>query len=149
MRGRGSAGFTLVELLVVMVIALLAAALVASHLPLALSGVRLDGASREVAGALRAARGLSVFSNRPVAFIFDPDAGAYRYGDQRGTIGAAEDVRFSIHGTGPPRAASERTSVIRFFPDGTSTGGRVALSQGTRTRTVRVEPLSGQVSLGD
>ena len=149
MRGRGGAGFTLVELLVVMVIAMLAAALVAPHLPLALSGVKLDSAAREVAGALRAARGLSVVGNRPVAFSFDPDAGAYRYGDQSGAIGAAQDVRFSIHGAAPPRAGSERRRLIRFFPDGSSTGGWIALSQGTRTRTVRVEPLSGQVSRGD
>jgi general secretion pathway protein H len=38
---------------------------------------------------------------------------------------------------------------IRFFPDGTSTGGRITLTQGERKYLVDINWLTGQVAILD
>ena len=45
--------------------------------------------------------------------------------------------------------ANDHTGRIRFFPDGSSTGGRITLQQGKRKWQVNVAWLTGAVSVVD
>ena len=49
----------------------------------------------------------------------------------------------------PPRPGADRIKLIRFAPDGSSTGGRVLLGTGRRQLSITVQWLTGQVSVGD
>lgn len=143
-----SRGFTLIELLVVLVIigVLMAGAPGALHR--VLPGVEVKAAARDVSAALREARSQSLRDNRETAVLIDTAARSF-------TIEGAEEVRSFADDLVVTlvAAASERVDEavgrIRFYPDGTSTGGRISLSRGKRTYHIVVDWLTGYVRLFD
>jgi len=44
---------------------------------------------------------------------------------------------------------NDDTGGIRFFPDGSSTGGRISVARGQRTLVVEVDWLLGRVSVNE
>ncbi len=73
----------------------------------------------------------------------DVDANRYRLGEWRALRG---DVRLSLY-TAERERLDRGTGRIRFFPDGTSTGGRVSLAEGERSYHVVVDWLTGRVDV--
>ncbi len=123
----------------------LALALAAPGLSRALPGLELRTDARDVAGALREARALAIGRNYAVTLIIDLEQRALRLGDR-------PPIRLNPRlGVSLLTATSETTgtgsSGISFFPDGTSTGGRVTLALGERRRHVVVDWLTGAVSI--
>jgi general secretion pathway protein H len=145
-----SRGFTLLELLVVMVIIAAIVGLVVPRFGAALPGVELRGAARDVASALRFARGRAIATRGDVAVVFDVNARTYRIegvpGERERAFGDAITVGLL---TGRSELRSESVGAISFFPDGSSTGGRVTLRSGERAFEVDVEWLTGRVSILD
>lgn len=148
---RRARGFTLLELLVVMVILAAVVGLVVPRFGAALPGVELKGAARDVASALRYARGRAIATRSDIAVVFDVDAATYRI------EGAGADERERSLGrnvsarlvTGRSELRGESVGAISFFPDGSSTGGRVTLRSGERVFEVDVQWLTGRVSILD
>lgn len=148
MTGPHSRGFTLIELLVVLLImgAFLALAPAAFHR--LMPGLELKSSAREVAAVFREARSLAIRDNREMAVIIDTDAGSYRVGARDRTHVLDEALSVSLV-TAASERIDDRTGRIRFFPDGTSTGGRVTLSRDDRAYRVLVDWLSGRVDIVD
>jgi general secretion pathway protein H len=139
-------GFTLVELLVVIGIL----ALMMTLLPLALPGVQakaeLKAAVREVATALRDTRGRAVASGHAATFVLDAGSGGFRAGGS----GRPQRLPKSVHPTlftTTEERLSDSSGAIRFFADGSSTGGGVRLAQGDRRYDVLVDWLTGRISI--
>jgi general secretion pathway protein H len=128
------AGFTLVEVIVVMAILGLVLGLLGMRGPVRSDRLDLDSAAQELAGSLRLARSRAIAQNRAVAVALGPGS-------------------YSLDG-GPPRplratvAAADATS-IAFAPSGGSSGGTVTLQAGQRQVAVRVEWLTGRVTVGN
>lgn len=139
------AGFTLVELLVVLAVL----ALVLTLLPPLLEGnqarAELTAAAREVAAALRETRGLALRDGRVESFAVDGRAGTFRAGASGRLHHLPAGLRLSLDP--PAGGAAAAQGVIRFFADGSSTGGGLALTQGGRRSHVAVDWLTGRVSL--
>lgn len=147
-------GFTLVEALVA--VALLAlAALIA--LPLA-GNARRDLALRAsavaLASELKSARASAMRVNREETVEIDAAQGTTRLGTTAGTrpIGAGWSGAAQGDGRGGPGITlttirGEQTGLasgrIRFYPDGSSTGGRIVLTDRGRTAIVTVDWLTG------
>ncbi len=148
MSPRSQGGFTLIELLVVLLImgALISLAPAAFHR--IAPGLEMKAAAREVAGLLREARGLAIRDNRETAVIVDTEQKVYRLGQ-----GARGHVLSAALQVSLVTAASEQLDDtrgrIRFFPDGTSTGGRVTLSRDDRKFDITVDWLTGLVAISD
>jgi len=68
-------GFTLLELLVVLVIISIAAGLVGPRVAGSMSNLSLKTAAKKVAGALRYARSQATSESRPYFVLFDPEKG--------------------------------------------------------------------------
>jgi len=141
------AGFTLIEVVVTVAILGLALVLVASYKPPWSSGLGLKGTASELASGLRLARSEAIASNRPVRFNLDVTCHVYRVGtgaDRRLPANLSIEL-LTITGE------NSRASVgdIRFNPDGSSTGGRIILAEGTRRTAVGVDWLTGRVSVAD
>jgi general secretion pathway protein H len=140
------AGFTLLELLVVLAILGLAVALAVPAFDRVMPGLELKATARGVAAALRQARGLAVSSNREVAVTIDVNAHTLDPG--RGRPAAQLDPRFDLRlYTATDELVGGSAGNIRFFPDGTSTGGRVRVVYGTRKYDVLVNWITGVVTI--
>ena len=111
-------------------------------------GLELQAAAREVAAAFREARSVAIRDNTEAFVLLDVDERTYRLGEDRPerALSAGLDLELVA-------AASERVDEsqgrVRFFPDGTSTGGRLTLTQNERTYYVVVDWLTGRVQLVD
>jgi general secretion pathway protein H len=143
----GAAGFTLLEMLVVLAIVGFSLVLVASYRPPWSRGLEIDAAAAKLAAELRLVRSEAIAANRPAAFELDLAQRRYR------------------GGSSPPRSlpagmalelltvAGERQSGtagrIRFYPDGSATGGRIVLVDEARRVAVGVDWLTGRVSVAD
>lgn len=144
-----SRGFTLIELLVVLAIVAIVTVFATPLAFNAMPGLALKSAAREVAAALRTSRGRAIAGNREVAFTLDVDSRRFAVsgrGTMRGTLAEDLDISFT---TARSELADETTGVIRFFPDGSSTGGRISLARGEREYHVDVDWLTGRISVRD
>ena len=129
--GRAS-GFTLIEMIVVLVILGLMAGLVLARGPLHSQRLDIDVAARGLAGTLRVARGQAIAEHHPV--VVAVAANAYRLD------------RAPLH-TVPTDVALSGDATIRFAPDGSSSGGHVAVQGGARRIEIGVDWLTGRVFL--
>jgi general secretion pathway protein H len=143
----GGQGFTLFELLVVLAILGIVVALGAPALHRMVPGVELKSSAQTVATALREARGLAIASNAEVTLVVDLDDRALRIGDGPSVrLASSFDITLL---TATRELIDAGTGQIRFYPDGTSTGGRITLTQGDSRYHVVVDWLTGRVALGE
>src|SRR5437762_12745628 len=83
--GRGQeAGFTLIEVIVVLAVLAFAMALIVGYKPPWSSGLGLRGTAAELASSLRLARSEAILQNRPVLFELDLSGRRFRIGN--GTV---------------------------------------------------------------
>jgi general secretion pathway protein H len=141
----GAAGFTLLELLVVVAVLALALGVFAGVGKRPGGTAQLRFAAQEIAGGLRLARSRALMEARATAVTFDLAAPAWRLGDEKwarlpdGTQMALLTTRGGLVGASAGR--------IGFYPDGSSSGGRVTLTAVGREVAVGVDWLSGRVSV--
>ena len=87
-------------------------------------------------------------SDRAQALVVDVDHGLFRAAGSERAHAVAPGIRLSLLTVAQERIERGIGS-IRFFPDGSSTGGRVSLVQGDRRSDVRVDWLSGRISVDE
>ena len=141
-------GFTLLELLVVLVLVALVLALVPPMLSKGVPEVELRAAVRSLAAGMSEARSRAIARNTEVAFTVDVEARTFAIGDGGAARAVARELSLSLVTAQSDQLAETRGS-IRFFPDGSSTGGRITLSRGESSYDVSVDWLTGRVSLRD
>jgi len=136
-RSRGSAGFTLIEILIVLTILALAAAVVAPAAGTAIGYGALRGETRAIVSGLREARAKAMTGGRRVDVYLE--ATEWRVGEARRTLADGITISLDV----PPAGIDASGSFIRFFPDGRSTGGRVHLRRKDRIETIQVDWVTG------
>lgn len=141
-------GFTLIELLVVMAIVGIMVVSVASNIGGGSPSTVLNGAAREVASALRYARGHAMTHRKESTFQFDLDENTYQVTDKAKEYVLSKDIEVTLD-VAQSQAQDSRRGAIRFFPDGSSTGGRVTLEIGETKRQLDVNWLTGQVEISE
>lgn len=138
-------GFSLVELVVVMVLIAALAALGLGAIGGGLPGQQLRGAAKALAAELRFTRAQAIATGREQ--VFSIDVGEKRWqgiGDRTGEL--PEDVALEVTGA-REELESSQVVAIRFFPEGAATGGRVVLRNGEAAWRVDVAWLTGEVRL--
>lgn len=140
------AGFTLIEVLVVMILMLLTLSLVPPLFSSGASGVELKAAARQIAAGLRKARSQAVTSRREAALELDVDQKHFTLLGDKKTYRLPAKVDLSLF-TAESERTGEKTGAVRFFPDGSSTGGRITLTGGKQEYRVDIDWLTGQVSI--
>lgn len=136
-------GFTVIEILVGLLILALAATVA---LPALTSGsaAEVQPAARMVAAGLRQARDRAMTTNREA--VMELDVRRRRIVLDGRPRQLDRNLRMVLLTARRERLDAGR-GAIRFFPDGSSTGGRVSLAGGARTFLVDVDWLTGRVSL--
>lgn len=145
LRSGNSNGFTLLELMIVLVLGGLLMGVVATSLS---EGPVLRKSSREVATSLRHARAQAVM--RQQAVVWKMDIKAKRFWIDGTGETEQRDLNSALEAkinTTSSEVDSAGQGGIRFFPDGSSTGGSVDLTYEQQTYKVNVEWVTGRVSI--
>lgn len=140
-------GFTLVELLVVLAIVVVVLATAPPLVANAFPGVELKSTARQLAAGLRTARERALVVQADAVFEIDVEEhwfGVSGGGDRRTAIPERLGVKLV---TADQELASQTRGGIRFFPDGSSTGGRVTVSYGERGYDIGVDWLTGRIRI--
>lgn len=137
-------GFTLLEMLVVLAVLGLVIGIVVSRGPSGSVVLDLRAQAALITQALRSARGEAIATDRHVAFLLDAPSHRFQVGTHPPSDLAAQmQVSMQAAGTGPGQAR------IVFAPDGSATGGRIALEQGRSHLLITVDWLTGRTSVTD
>ena len=140
-----SRGFSLLELVVVLVLIATATALTATVISAGLPGQQLRGAARELAAQMRYTRAQAIVTGKSQVFSLNADTRDWKAPNRRhGTLPKAIDiVATSARIEQPERGAA----AFRFFPDGSATGGRVLLQRDRAGWQLDIDWLTGQVTM--
>lgn len=143
-----SHGFTLLEVLIVLILGGFLMGVVATSLA---EGPILRKASREVTASLRHARAQAIMRQQPTVWKmhindkrFWVEGGAGDAGDTTRTLNAAITAKIN---TTSSEVNSAEQGGIRFYPDGSSSGGSVELTHNQQTYKINVEWVTGRVSV--
>lgn len=142
MRGR-SAGFTLLEMLVVLAIIAAGSLLAMAAFGDGLRGARLHGAAKEVAAQLRFTRALAIATGMPQEFVIDPASRAWRA--PKGRHGRLPDIGELAFTGARELQPTPGEGAVRFFPDGAASGGRLRMAANGGGWEVDVAWLTGEV----
>jgi len=138
-------GFTLIEIMVVMVIIALVMGLVATSMSRSISGAEARAASRKLVASLRYTRARAIIDKKEQVFQVDTENRSYQ-APGRKQVTLPKGVEVSIT-TARSEFTSESVSGIRFFPDGGSTGGHIELLVNEREYRVNVAWLTGATQM--
>ncbi len=152
--GSSRRGFSLLEIIVVLVLLAVTAAVVAPSFSRGLKGMKFRSASRDLATHMRAMRTKAVSSQQVHRVLIGIDGDGkpfYTLADQferdlrepiplpdQTTITeivSENDTREVLAGSAPVR--------VSFYPNGRSSGGVIVLKQGRRELVLQVDPITG------
>jgi general secretion pathway protein H len=139
-------GFTLIELLVVLAIVGLVLTLIPGLLVRREPGLDVQVAARAIADGLRQARSQAMLSNREQVFALDLDQRLFRAGRDQPLKQLDRAIDLQLY-TAQSELIDAASGQIRFFPDGTSTGGAIGLSLNNQRAEVDIDWLTGQVEI--
>lgn len=143
-RLQGARGFTLLELMVVLVAAALLAGVAVPNMMPAIFTMRMRSATNDVASALRYVRGQALSRGQEAVFFIDVEHNYYRVSGRRKEFGLPSSIKLALF-TAEHELTGESGGSIRFFPDGSATGGRVTLAAGNQKSLVDVNWLTGAI----
>jgi general secretion pathway protein H len=139
-------GFTLLEMVCVLALIAMMAAVLLPFIPRQTSRSRLQAYALQAAGMLKEDRNAAIRRGIGVATLVDTGSRLIRSGATADMIRIPDDVRFEAL---LPRTCNRRESLstISFFASGMSCGGAIALTRLDVGYEVRVNWLTGRVEI--
>jgi general secretion pathway protein H len=137
-------GYTLLEMIVVLA---LIGLILSATLPLSLRGTqsrRLDEQAKLITTILKTARMEAVLKNMERAVETDFRKNLVRIKDGREQL--VLDSTLTVKMLTARNEVKGDRGAIRFFPNGSSTGGALILQRGARSVEIRVDWLTGKIS---
>jgi general secretion pathway protein H len=139
-------GFTLLEMVCVLAIVGLLAAVLLPSIPRQTSRARLEAYAIEAATLLKADRNAAIRRRLEVTTQVDAGSRSVRSGASGETLRIPEDVRFEAL---LPQSCNNRLVVatISFFASGMSCGGVIALTHVDTGYEIRINWLTGRIEV--
>ena len=141
-------GFTLLELLVVLALLAMSYALIPPMFSVGGSTAELKAGARQVAAGLRKARSQAVVSRDESTLTLNVESRSFLLSGDAKPRMLPRQAQIGVY-TAQGEVVDANTAAIRFYPDGSSTGGRVTLAMDERKFHVDVDWLTGQVEILD
>ncbi|MDL2170587.1 MULTISPECIES: prepilin-type N-terminal cleavage/methylation domain-containing protein [Asaia] len=132
-RAQAESGFTLIEMLVVLVILGMIGAIVVRHGASHPARLELRNAARQIAALMRETHARALYTGRAQELDINPLSGSYVI--TPATAGALPAITIT----------PDTTSVFRFYPDGSASGPVLGLSRGASRMTLGVNWLTGAI----
>ncbi len=149
-------GFTLIELMLVLLIIGLGTAFIAPTVANSLVNVRLKAATRRLSAVLRYARSMAVSNKNTVQVFIDIDNASYSAqvpsadNSGEGLSGATAfpaDIKFKEVKIGEEVSTSGVVQLL-FYPKGNTSGGEIVLENSRgRTYKITIDPIIGKVKI--
>ncbi len=141
-----SYGFTLLEILVVLTLMTLILAIIPPLVPNALGGAKIKSATRQIASGLNSARSEAISRQKETRLTLDVEEKTFQIGNRQKRLDLPEDTQLTLI-TAHTEQLSEDRGAIRFFPDGSSTGGRIELGHEHNKFMIDVNWLTGNIQI--
>ena len=142
------AGFTLVELLAVMSIMAMLLVAVANIYRAPSPRAEVKAAATLIAARMRDLRASAMTAGDDRRAVIDVDGRAVSFSDGRPPLQLSRKVELTV--TGAESETSSATEAgVRFFPNGSSSGGTIKIQSEGQKYEVRVNWLTGRVSLAE
>jgi len=139
-------GFTLLELMVVLFIMVLGSAVIGVNLSSGNNATAHQRAANDIVSALRYARGTALLSHRETAVTFNLNNNSYTVDNRDKVYMIPETIKVTVV-TAQSQLLGQNSGSIRFFADGSSTGGRVSLKRDENVWQIDINWLTGHVAL--
>jgi general secretion pathway protein H len=141
-------GFSLLELLVVLALLALSAALVVPQFSGVVQTGELKAAVRQLAATLRSARGMAVGEQRETSVLLDVAQKRYQVAGREREYVLPDKLNLEFT-TASTELLNAQQAGVKFFPDGTSTGGQIILDSGLRRFVIDVLWLTGRIVVSE
>jgi general secretion pathway protein H len=141
----GQSGFTLVEMLVVVAIMGFAFSLIVTRGPMRSPTIELQSAVNEFAQGLRLARSNAIATNSTARLTVDLAQRSFRI-DNAAPIALPHSLTIAMTAV-TEETVGQRVAAIRFNGDGSASGGRIDLTNGSRRAQVGIDWLTGRISV--
>lgn len=141
-------GFSLLEVIAVITIIGLAYVLLPKMVFSGVSGAELRSNARAVATGLRRARDAAINTKREAVMSINLESREFTLPNDNKLHKLNDLLDVKLY-TSEADLVSEKVGSIRFYPDGSSNGGRVTVGAGERGFAIDVDWLTGHVTIKD
>lgn len=142
-----SRGFTLIELIAVIVLLAIVLAVSTLSLSRSLSSAKVRAASKDLVAALRYTRGQAIVKGKPQALVLNLENNSYLAPGKK-SVSLPKDMVMRLT-TADTEQTGANSGGIRFFADGSSTGGHISVLMGNREWRINVAWLTGEIELDE
>lgn len=142
----GSRGFTLLEIMIVLLLMSLFFGLVSSNMISRLQRSALSTVSQDLVAAIRYTRAQALIKSKEQRILFDLANSTYTIPEKNQTVSVPEELNMKLV-TAQIELQDETSGGIRFYPDGSSTGGSITLTGNTTIWEINVGWLGGNIEV--
>jgi general secretion pathway protein H len=139
-------GFTLLELAVVLFVVVLGFSVIGVNISSGGDTAAHQSAARDLVSALRHARGQALLARQQITVDLNLADNTYSISGLDKVFNIPEGVAVTVV-TAEEELKGKDQAAIRFFPDGSSTGGRIKLEQKGVNWQIDINWLTGQIKL--
>jgi general secretion pathway protein H len=143
-QSRQQGGFSLIEMISVIVLIALVLAMVTLSFSKSLSSAKVQAASRNLVAALRYTRGQAIVKGKSTSLELDVENNRYMVSGPR-VVNLPSNMHMSLL-TADNEQTGRGSGRIRFFPDGASTGGHISIYLGNEEWRINVDWLTGGIT---
>lgn len=139
-------GFTLIEMIIVLVISVLGFSVISSNINSGNYGTKLQLVARDIASALRYTQSQALMNQQSMSVDINLKDNSYSLSNQQKQYSFNKEIAVSLI-IAEQEYTDEQVASIRFFPDGSSTGGRITLEWENQIKQIDVNWITGQVTI--
>lgn len=143
---RLSHGFTLLELIVVLFIVILGFSALGLNIASGNNATEIKAAARDIVSALRYARGTALIARTDISFDFNLKENSYHLSNRDKVYRIADTIDVTLI-TAQRELKGNASGAIRFFPDGSATGGRITLEREHAVWQIDINWLTGAITM--
>ncbi len=139
-------GFTLLELTVVLFVVVLGFSVIGLNLSSGNDSTEIKAAARDIVSALRYARGQALMTHQETTLALDLGDNNYTVSGRDKVYQIPESIDVTLV-TAQTELTGKGAANIRFFADGSSSGGRITLERGHAAWKIDINWLTGRIDL--
>ena len=141
-------GFTLIELTVVLLIIVLGLTVIGTNISSGNQSAQLKAATRDLVSSLRYARGQALISQQEVTVAINLAENSYQISNRDKIYHFSDEIELTLV-IAQDEFKDKEIGRLRFYADGSSSGGRITMEWSNLIYKIDVNWLSGKVEVSN